>query len=238
MKWTNEEINLIKNISEKYPRKEILNKAIAMFPNRNPKTIRRKIKELIGPIYEQWTKEEKQIIIETYKQIPKRKINKVLKEKLPNKTKNAIYNKAFELGVTNQHWANEEINLVESWAGIYSLETIHKKLKNKGYNKTKNAIKSIFEKMKWSRKLDDYSCNEVAIGLGCPWKKVIDWIEKGFLKGKQKEKFKYYTIKPKEIALFIRNYPYEVNNFKPDIPWLVSLLDEFNKKGDNRNGTD
>jgi len=236
MKWDNKEIDTIMKTSAECTRNEILNLVIPYLPNRNLRSVRRKIREIFGTITPKWTEEEKQKIIDVYRQFPARKVGFALKKALPNKTKDAIYQMAFSLGVTNQYWSKEEIDLVESWAGRYKQSSISRMLKTRGFNKTENAVKGLFEKMKWSRKLDVYTCNEVAIGLGCSWKNVLQWINKGYLKSEQKGVNKYHEIKPKDISLFIKTYPYEINNYKPDIPWLVALLDEF-KKGENGNGT-
>lgn len=233
MNWTDKELNIIEAYSKKVPRDSLLNCLVPLFPNRVRRNIRRKIRELYGRTLPIWTDKDKEDLKEIYRTSQIKNIKEKLEKRFPDKRIDTIYNKAYTLGFSNNNWSTEEVNIVESMAGRYTPKTICSVLKKKGFKRTVNAIDGLFDRMKWSRKIDEYSCREISIGFGCPWSKVVEWIITGHLKGEQNGKNKFYKIKPKDIANFIRKYPFEINYYKPDIPWVIALLDEFRKEKNN-----
>ena len=232
--WTKEELETIKKHFKKIPREKLISKLQEELPERKLNSIRRKVRELFGLKDKIYTKEEDDIIKEVYRCNSQRKIGNILKHRLPHRTRHSIYCRAFSLGVTGVPWNKEEIELIQKSLDRFDLKSIQNMLKARGYNKTESSIKNFIYKQGWSRKLDVYSASEASIGLGVSWNRMNDWIKKGYLKA-EKNGGGIYKIKPNDIAQFIRQYPYEVNNGKPDIPWIVALLDEFKK--DKTNGT-
>ena len=230
VRWTEEEREILKKAILEIPNNEIIKYLSPRLPLRSKKSLRREIHKIVGRTLPEWTKEEEEIIREAYRtNVPRDAMNKIVKL-IPGKKRCTVHAKACRMGVTSHFWTQEEINLVESWVGTYKATSIAEMLRKRGYKRTEHSIAHLCRIKKWSLKRDIYSGREVALGLGCPWDRIMIWIKNGMLRAKQNGKEGHYEIKPEYVANFIRKYPYELDTYKPDIPWIVSLLDEFRRE--------
>jgi len=128
-------------------------------------------------------------------------------------------------------WSKLEIELLTEMAGTWPVKTIWRKFRERDFNRSKTAIIVKMKRLGYSQRVDLYSGRDVATALGMDDKTCIKQIfEKGLVKyhrdGKRGPNNGYF-IEPKHLASFIREYPHIVNRYKPDIPFMVALLDEF-----------
>lgn len=127
-------------------------------------------------------------------------------------------------------WTKEEEEMLIKLIEKYSIRTISKKMRKAGFCRSNKSIEKKLKRMKIETKPDIYNAAEVAEIFRCGETTVIRWIRSGKLKGKQETKGGTWYIFPKDIAHFIRSYPFLVDEFRPDIPFLVAILDEYRIK--------
>lgn len=151
------------------------------------------------------------------------------------RTIQAIHRKRRKEGLLLIHkWTEEEQKLIERWIGLYSVDKMSELLERRGIKRTPTAIQLCISRMGYSTKQDLYTTNDVALGFGCDRKTILTWIRQGRIKGKRGDNDSKhdYRIKPEDVADFIRKNPYQLNKFRVNVAWIVSLLDEFKgKKG-------
>jgi len=128
-------------------------------------------------------------------------------------------------------WSKEELQYLLDQIGTYRSKTIWQNFRRRGFNRSLTAIELRIKRFGYSRKADLYSALEVAQALGMDSKTCLKQIfEKKLIKfsrdGKQNLNDGYY-VKPRDLAVFIRQHPYVVNRYRPFIPFVVALLDEY-----------
>lgn len=126
----------------------------------------------------------------------------------------------------NTVWSDEEKSLLEKLAGDLTHHQIHRRFKKEGFKRSLGAITTRIYRYRRSRKGDVLSIVEVADVLGCTWDRAKIWVKEGKLKPHHANGHGIF-VRPHALARFIREYPDEVGRGRPDIPFLVALLDEF-----------
>lgn len=180
-----------------------------------------------------WSEEQDQAIREIYKRHYFRgAIERLSRHPLfSGYPKAQIQNRAIEIGVSRElrRWTDEEEAVVAKYAGEVPVIRIQRILNSRGYTRSYIAVKGKIRTAHLRQKPDTYSLEEVAIGMRCSPEKVKRWITSGMLKAERDHPNAggYWRISPPDLVRFIRAHVFELEACMPDIPWLVSLIDEF-----------
>ncbi|MCK8604413.1 helix-turn-helix domain-containing protein [Desulfoferrobacter suflitae] len=191
-----------------------------------------------------WTEEQDEAIRTTYKEHYYRgAITKLAAHPLfAGYPKWQIQLRSITIGVSREtkRWTQEEEALVTKHAGQATVSRIKQSLHSKGYIRSRTAIKGKIQSARLRQKPDTYSVSEVAVGFRCSRDKVVRWIKAGMLRAykDQPGSLGHWRIKPIHLARFIRSHLFELEACMPDIPWLVSLIDEFRSDYRKRISTD
>jgi hypothetical protein len=152
--------------------------------------------------------------------------------KFTNVPRQQIYEWAAELGIPLQEtfgrWETWEEEVLKNNAETKSAHQIHEILKRKGGKRTLLSVQRKMSRESLTNIRDVYSAQDVAAVVRCPNERVQHWLSCGELVG-HKEVSNRWTIKPIDLAVFIRDYAEAVNQYRVDIPFLISLMDEFGR---------
>jgi len=132
-------------------------------------------------------------------------------------------------------WSQEEIQYLLNQIGTYGSRTIWQNFKRRGFNRSLTAIELRIKRLGYSRIADIYSAAQVAQALGMDNKTCIKQIfDRKLIKFTRDGKRGFndgFFVKPKDLAVFIRQYPYIVTRYRPFMPFIVALLDEYRTAG-------
>lgn len=126
--WTVHEIKIL----EKYYPIETSKEVLKRLPNRTLGSIRYMTKQLNLKKIDSWSDEEIQILTEIYKSTSlKSNFVSMIKEKLPNRTRESIKRKALKLGITHKNYSVEEKETLKEFYNKESLEDLVKRFPNR-----------------------------------------------------------------------------------------------------------
>lgn len=187
-----------------------------------------------------WSEEQDQAIREVYKKHYFRgALEKLTRHPLfIGYPKAQIQNRAIVIGVSRElkRWTDEEESVIAKYAGEVPITKIQRILKSRGHTRSFIAIKGKIRSAHLRQKPDTYSVEEVAVAMRCSSEKVKRWITAGMLKAEKDhpDGSGYWRIRPADLARFVRAHVFELEACMPDIPWLVSLIDEFRGQSHGR----
>lgn len=168
-----------------------------------------------------WTTEEEDVLTQNYKQNDKtaRMIGVML-----GLTKDAVKCKANRMGLSNVNtkivWSKEEERKLETLAGKYTTSTIGRKL-----GRSVCAIARRTELLHISRRTRDGWFTQDAVckifGVGHHW--LQHRIKSGELKATKDGSWEW-RITEKDLKLFIRKHPMDLNGRNIDMLMIVDIL--------------
>jgi len=142
--------------------------------------------------------------------------------------------RARRLGLTEPRepdWSKEELEYLLEQIGTYRSRTIWQNFKRRGFNRSLTAIELRIKRLGYSRKADLYSAAQIAEILGMDRKTCVRQVfDRNLIKFKRdmrRNNNDGFFVKPKDLAVFIRQHPYIITRYRPFIPFIVALLDEF-----------
>lgn len=178
-----------------------------------------------------WTKEMDELIMETYNKTPHP--FKILKKHplicfIPVTT---IKKRAQKIGAVCTdftRYSDEEKQLIIKHMELKKPREMIRILKKHGYNRTLASIRQFMCRNKLRAKTDTYSVRDVTEAFRVSDTTVVRWIRSGKLKIRSlNDTNQSYIIRPLNLAQFIVNHPFELESKRVDIPFMISLLQEF-----------
>lgn len=140
-----------------------------------------------------------------------------------------IQDRARLLGVSRRlrPWTVGEDKIVKLMAGNKPPFVIMNQLKVKGYHRSLVAVTARIFDLGLRAKADTFSIQALSVGFRTSDERIRLWISQGKMRALRSGDNGHYNVLPREVAYFIRFHTFELEKCKPDIPWIVSLLDEF-----------
>lgn len=141
---------------------------------------------------------------------------------------------ALGVGAMFRRTSKELEDFVAQYAGERPVEDIavavNRKFKYRGaHSYSPIQIRQIMVRLGHKTAPDRLSLNELRQLFRVGPRKVRRWIREGKLsatKSTEGDTF-FYRIKPIDVVLFVRQYPWELEGVKVDMPWFMALLDEL-----------
>jgi len=135
---------------------------------------------------------------------------------------------ARDMGLTRRKeppWTQEEEDYVQRHMYKVSIAAIAKHL-----GRTKTAVKMKAKRLGANKLQEGYTMSALCMGLGCDFKTVKKWIERGWLKGRRRNTERtdgqgdIWYFSDAAIKEFVRKHPQEVDQRHFDWLWLVDIL--------------
>jgi hypothetical protein len=127
-------------------------------------------------------------------------------------------------------FTEKEVKLMTGAMGEKSVPEMVAMLKRAGFTNrnAKHVRMYIYRHGGGSVRSDRYSARELCSFFRCTTNQLKKWDKQKLLvpSGKYENDTKFF-YKPMEVARFIRYHSFELENYRVDIPWLVSLFEEF-----------
>jgi hypothetical protein len=142
--------------------------------------------------------------------------------------------RATTIGITRKGhrrpFCEREIQLMEKAIGEKSVPEMIDMLHRAGfkYRTAKHVRSYIYRNGGGSVRSDRFSSRELCSFFRCTSSQLRKWEKENILvpSGKYDNDTKFF-YKPLEVARFVRHHSFELENYRVDIPWLISLLEEF-----------
>jgi hypothetical protein len=166
-------------------------------------------------------------------------------------TKAQLKYRATTIGVSRKPdrfpFCNREVELMEKSIGEKSVPEMLEMLHRAGFkHRTVKHIRAfIYRRGGGSVRSDRYSSRELCSFFRCTTTQLRRWEKDKILvpSGQYENNGKCF-YKPLEVARFIRHHSFELENYRVDVPWMVSLFEELwskikdlpEKKKGNGNG--
>lgn len=145
------------------------------------------------------------------------------------RSRDEIQRQASRLGLAKKKVKlnKREREIITKRIGDCSIIEICKALSNAGFKRGGATVREfIYRSGRTTVRGDRYSETDLKIFFKCHLKKIRDWEASGLLVPVAKvSNHAYY--RPIDVAKFIRYNPFELEGNHVDIPWLVSLFEEF-----------
>jgi hypothetical protein len=182
--------------------------------------------------YPPFSEEENEIITRAYS-TQKNPLQFLLNKTILGVTRRgySIQQQASRLGVTRSkaygRYSAREKEIIVSRIGECSVSEIVRALKNQGFYRRADGIRRfIYLSGRPTARGDRYSQKDLLRIFKCSVRKIQKWNKMGVLRPVMKDGAFYY-YRPIDVAKFIRYHPFELESHHIDIPWLVSLFEEF-----------
>lgn len=178
-----------------------------------------------------WTQEMDELIMETYNRTP-HPIKFLRKHPLtcfiPKTTIKKRANKIGAVCTDFTRYSNEEKQLIIKHMELKKPSELVHILKKNGYGRTLASVRQFMFRNNLRAKTDTYVLQDVAAAFRVSNRTIIRWVKDGKLKARSLNNGNQaYIIRPLNLAQFIASHPFELENKRVDVPFLVSLLLEF-----------
>jgi hypothetical protein len=148
-------------------------------------------------------------------------------------TRSAVCKRGAELGlarVKETPWGEDELQVLERF-GHLAHTGIQRKLAEAGFARSVAAIQVKVNRTRIKSNLDGYSACRLADGLGIDARKVLRWIQEGFLKGERRGTDRtpeqggdIWWISDRSVRRFILRFPAEIDLARVEKMWFLNLL--------------
>ena len=147
-------------------------------------------------------------------------------------TRSAICKRGAELGVARvkeSRWCEQEEQILECF-GHLAPSGIQRKLAEAGFGRSVAAIQVKVNRNRIKSNLEGYSACSLSDALGVDVRKVLRWIQQGFLKAEKRgtertaEQGDIWWISDRHVRRFILKFPDEIDLARVEKIWFLNLL--------------
>ncbi len=147
-------------------------------------------------------------------------------------TRSAVCKRGAELGVARvkeKSWSEEEKSVLEQFGHL--AQGIQRKLSEAGYARTIAAIQVKLNRDRIKSNLEGYSACQLAGALGLEVRKVLRWIQQGYLKAERRGTGRtpqqggdMWWIPDRNVRRFVLRFPQEIDLARVEKIWFLNLL--------------
>lgn len=148
-------------------------------------------------------------------------------------TRSAVCKRGAELGIARtkeKAWSEPEQQLLEQF-GHLAPTGIQRKLNEAGFSRSIAAIQVKINRNRIKSNLDGYSACQLADALGVDVRKVLRWIQQGFLKAERRGTQRMpqqggdiWWISDRGVRRFVLRFPQEIDLARVEKIWFLNLL--------------
>jgi hypothetical protein len=148
-------------------------------------------------------------------------------------TCSAVCRRGAELGVARvkeRVWSDEEEGVLERF-GYLAPTGIQRKLSEAGFARSIAAIQVKVNRNRIKSNLEGYSACQLADALGVDVRKVLRWIQQGFLKAQRRGTDRtpqqggdVWWISDRSVRRFVLRFPQEIDLARVEKIWFLNLL--------------
>jgi len=150
-------------------------------------------------------------------------------------TRSAVCKRGAELGlarIKEKTWTDLETQLLEQF-GHLAPTGIQRKLTGAGFARSVAAIQVKLNRNRIKANLDGYSASQLADALGVDVRKILRWIQQGFLKAERRGTGRtpqqggdIFWISDRHVRRFVLTFPGEIDLARVEKFWFLNLLTE------------
>lgn len=150
-------------------------------------------------------------------------------------TRSAVCKRGAELGlarIKEKPWSKDEEQILERF-GHLAPSGIQRKLSEAGFARSIAAIQVKVNRNRIKSNLDGYSACQLADALGVDVRKVLRWIQQGFLKAERRGTQRTpeqggdtWWIADRHVRRFVLRFPEEIDLARVEKIWFLNLLTE------------